>query len=105
MSESCKARPLGRRYDGGLAEQECQQTIEEMIMFRKANLILPAVLAGCLASALVQSATAQTFQYQVNDLVLTLRKNGVFQESYEVVVNLGQASPYVNAAVGTKITN
>jgi hypothetical protein len=37
--------------------------------------------------------------------MLTFRKNGVYQESYEVVVDLGQASTYVNASIGTKITN
>jgi len=56
---------------------------------------LPALLA------LIQTGEAQTFAYQNNDLVLGFRKTGVYQENHETVVNIGQASNYVNAAIGT----
>ena len=73
-------------------------------MLKKKNLpLFIALTASALAS--LQSAKAQTFQYQVNDLLLTFRKTGGNQETYEVVVDIGQASNYVNVAIGTKITN
>jgi len=50
------------------------------------------------------SAPGQTFQYQVNDLFLTFRKTGINQENYESLVNIGQASNYVGAAIGAKLT-
>ena len=62
---------------------------------------LPAFLA------LIQTGEAQTFAYKNNDLVLGFRKTGVYQENNEIVVNIGQASNYVNAAIGTSfpVTN
>jgi hypothetical protein len=57
--------------------------------------------AFALAVLLTQVVSAQPFVYQNNDLALGFRKTGVNQENYEVVVNIGQASNYVSAAIGT----
>jgi hypothetical protein len=73
-------------------------------MFKKLPSNLMSIMAGATALAFVQTAAAQTFKYQVADLLLTLRKTGVYAENYEVVVNLGQASNYVNAAIGSHMT-
>ncbi|HWX20855.1 MAG TPA: hypothetical protein VN578_13230 [Candidatus Binatia bacterium] len=74
-------------------------------MSRKLHLIFSAALAGSTLLTFIQAAEAQTFVYQTADLLLTLRKTGTHQENNEVVVDLGQASNYVNAAIGTRITN
>ena len=58
-------------------------------------------LAGFLA--LLNTAEAQPFVYQNNDLCLGFRKNGAYAEDYEVVVDIGQASNYVGAAIGTTL--
>jgi hypothetical protein len=66
-------------------------------------------LAGCAALALVglltlaETAEAQPFVYQNNDLCLGCRKNAPYTENNEVVVDIGQASNYVGAAIGTTI--
>ncbi len=46
-------------------------------------------------------AEAQTFTYSSCDLCLGYRKVAPYTENNEVVVDLGQASDYVNAAIGT----
>src|ERR1051326_9153919 len=56
-----------------------------------------------LAAQFGTKAGAQTFQTQVNDLFLTLRKTGINQENYEALVDIGPASNFINAAVGTKL--
>jgi hypothetical protein len=56
-----------------------------------------------LLLALVADARAQSFVYKNNDLLLGFRKNGVYQENNELVVDIGQASNYVNAAIGSII--
>ena len=56
-------------------------------------------LAGMLA--LVGAAQAQPFISQNNDLCLGFRKNAPYTENNELVVDIGQASNYLNAAVGT----
>jgi hypothetical protein len=64
-------------------------------------------LAGCAVPALVGfltligSAEAQPFVYQNNDLCLGFRKNAPYTENNELVVDIGQASNYVGAAIGT----
>jgi hypothetical protein len=58
-------------------------------------------LAGLLA--LAGAAQAQPFIYQNNDLCLGFRKNAPYTENNELVVDIGQASNYLNAAVGTTI--
>ena len=57
--------------------------------------------------ALSQTVEAQTFACKNSDLVLGFRKTGIYQENNEVVVNIGQASNYVNATIGTSfaVTN
>jgi hypothetical protein len=67
----------------------------------KAFRIALAVAAGSLA---LEKASAQPFVYQPNNLALGFRKTGSFQGTYEAVVNLGQASNYFGAAIGTTIT-
>ena len=62
------------------------------------------VLAGAGLFLLLQTAAAQTFIYNNNDLAVGFRKTGTFQENYEVVVDIGQASNYVGAAIGTTFT-
>jgi hypothetical protein len=56
-------------------------------------------LVGLLT--LVGSAEAQPFVYQNNDLCLGFRKNAPYTENYELVVDIGQASNYVGAGIGT----
>jgi hypothetical protein len=66
-------------------------------------------LAGCAVPAVVGllilagSAQAQPFVYQNNDLCLGFRKNAPYTENYELVVDIGQASNYVGAAIGTTL--
>ena len=64
---------------------------------------LPAVLLGFLAAS-PDLATALPFTYTNNDLVLGFRKTGVNQENYEVVVNIGPAANYLNAALNSTIS-
>lgn len=63
-------------------------------------LLLLTVIA-LLAIGMV--AKGQTFTYQSSDLCLTFRKVTPYAENNEAVVNIGQASNYLNAAVGTKM--
>ncbi|HVV72143.1 MAG TPA: hypothetical protein VHI52_11705, partial [Verrucomicrobiae bacterium] len=49
-------------------------------------------------------ATALPFTYTNNDLLLGFRKTGVNQENYEVVVNIGPAVNYLNAAVNSTVS-
>lgn len=62
-----------------------------------------AVLVG-LALASPNLASALPFTYTNNDLVLGFRKTGVNQENYEVVVNIGPAVNYLNAALNTTVS-
>ncbi len=68
---------------------------------RRLNLPGGAVLALVGFLTLCETAEAQPFVYQNNDLCLGFRKNAPYTENYEVVVDLGQASNYVGAAIGT----
>lgn len=61
-------------------------------------MVFLALLAG-----LAQVCQAQTFNYHTADLCLGFRKTGVNQEANEVVVDIGQASTYVNLSIGTTI--
>jgi len=49
-------------------------------------------------------AQAQVFKYANNDLTLGFRKNDPYTENNEVVVDIGQASNYINLSVGTTIS-
>jgi hypothetical protein len=71
---------------------------------RRISKTFQIALAGGSALLLLQTASAQTFTYNNNDLGLGFRKTGSFQENYEVVVNIGQASNYFGAALGTTLT-
>jgi hypothetical protein len=51
----------------------------------------------------LEVARAQPFGYTNNDLLLGFRKTGVFQENYEVVVNVGKGINYVGLGQGTTI--
>jgi hypothetical protein len=57
-----------------------------------------AVLASL---ALTEIAQAQPFIYKESDLCLGFRKITPYSDNNQVVVNIGQASIYVNAPVGT----
>jgi hypothetical protein len=52
------------------------------------------------ATALVNTASAQPFTYANNDLLLGFRKPGSGVGTFEVVVNIGKATNYVQAAGG-----
>jgi hypothetical protein len=60
-----------------------------------------AFLALVLAGA-AQSVHAQVFTYQRSDLCLGFRNSSA--DNYEVVVDIGQASNYVNLSIGTSIS-
>jgi hypothetical protein len=62
-----------------------------------------AILVTLGLAALSPSVGAQTFNYTNNDLLLGFRKTGTFQENYEVVVNIGKATNYLDAANGAVI--
>lgn len=49
----------------------------------------------------VTSTEALPFTYQYGDLVLGFRKTGIYQASYEAVVDVGPAINFVNLAAGT----
>jgi hypothetical protein len=57
--------------------------------------------------ALTEIAQAQPFVYKDSDLCLGFRKITPYSDNNQVVVNIGQASIYVNAALGTtfSVTN
>ena len=73
-------------------------------LVRRISRTFQIALAGASAFLLLQAASAQTFTYNNNDLGLGFRKTGAFQENYEVVVDIGQASNYFGAALGTTLT-
>jgi len=64
----------------------------------------PLGLAALALLALGTMAQAQTFTSANNDLILGFRKNNPYTENYEVVVDIGQASSYINLTVGTTIS-
>jgi hypothetical protein len=64
----------------------------------------PPGLAALALLALGTIAQAQTFTSANNDLILGFRKNNPYTENYEVVVDVGQASSYINLAIGTTIS-
>jgi hypothetical protein len=70
-------------------------------MNHKLNAVFPAGLALLGALALISTARADIFAYRESDLFLTFRKVTPFTENYEAVVNLGQATNYLNASIGT----
>jgi hypothetical protein len=65
------------------------------------SLLFKSIVAFVGVLTLLESAQAQSFLYTNNDLLLGFRKTGVFQENYEVVVNIGKATNYVKAVAGT----
>jgi hypothetical protein len=54
--------------------------------------------------ALSQIAGAQPFIYRDSDLCLGFRKIAPYSDNNQAVVNIGQASRYVNAALGTTLS-
>jgi hypothetical protein len=62
------------------------------------------VLAAASLLALAETGTAQVFVYSNNDLVLGFRGNPPASGGFDVVVDIGQASNYLNAVVGSRIT-
>ena len=73
-------------------------------MIKRTSKAFPIALAAAAGFLALETASAQPFVYQPNDLALGFRKTGSFQGSYEAVVNLGQASNYFGAAIGTTFT-
>ncbi len=61
-------------------------------------------LTSCAVLALGGMVNAQPFVYLDGDLCLGFRKVTPYSDNNQVVVNLGQASTYVNAAIGTTQT-
>src|SRR5208282_3159484 len=61
------------------------------------------ILVALGLTGLVQVSQAQVFTYRTADLCLGFRKTGSYQEANEVVVDIGQASNYVDIAIGTTI--
>ena len=59
--------------------------------------------AGLGLTAFVQMTNALPFTSTNNDLVLGFRKTGVHTETHEAVVNIGQATTYLNVAPGSTI--
>jgi len=70
-------------------------------MTMKRKLMFQCGLAVLGIAAMVETATAQPFTYTNNDLLIGFRKTGAFQETFEVVVNVGKAINYVQASAGT----
>jgi len=60
-------------------------------------------LAGAATLLFLETASAAPFVYKNNDLTLGFRKTGGFAGNYEAVVNLGQASNYFGASLGTTV--
>src|SRR6266850_3684191 len=54
--------------------------------------------------ALADTVRAQPFTYTNNDLLLGFRKTGAFAGIFEVVVNIGKATNYVQAQPGASFT-
>ncbi len=62
------------------------------------------LLIAFALSSLSQMAQAQPFVYLDGDLCLGFRKAFPFSDNNQVVVNIGQASTYINAPIGTTLT-
>jgi hypothetical protein len=77
--------------------------MNERLSTGRLNLPGGALLALVGFLTLTDISEAQPFVYQNNDLCLGFRKNGAYAENYEVVVDIGQASNYVAAAIGTTL--
>src|SRR5215471_15404177 len=73
-------------------------------MISKLNHFIKISLSGAVILTMGVIASGQPFQYQDGDLIMTFRKNGAFQENYELVVDIGSATNYVTLAIGTTIT-
>src|SRR5262245_19847675 len=63
-----------------------------------------AGIALLIMACVTDSVSAQNFAYTNNDLLLGFRKTGSFQDTNEVVVNIGKATNYVLAPLGTSFT-
>ncbi len=63
----------------------------------------PLVLTAFALFTLAEMAGAQPFTYKDSDLCLGFRKVTPYSDNNQVVVNIGQASTYVNAAIGTTL--
>ncbi len=61
----------------------------------------PLLLTAFALFALAGLADAQPFTYKDSDLCLGFRKVTPYSDNNQVVVNIGQASTYVNASIGT----
>jgi hypothetical protein len=70
-------------------------------MKMNSRLALRFGLAIVAMLAITQTTWAQPFTYTNNDLLLGFRKTGSFQETYEVVVNIGKATNYAQAPLDT----
>lgn len=62
-----------------------------------------AIATAFTGFLLAPDLSAQTFAYSNNDLALGFRKTGIYQESYEAVIDIGSATNYVNLQSGTTI--
>jgi hypothetical protein len=71
---------------------------------KRISTTLQIALAGAAGLLALETASAQPFLYRPNDLALGFRKTGSFQGTYEALVNLGQASTYFDAAIGSTFT-
>ena len=72
-------------------------------MNRNQGGLRPLYLTALALLGLTTGAEAQIFSYHNSDLCLSFRKVSPYTENNEVVVNIGQASNYLNAAVGTQL--
>ena len=73
------------------------------LMNRKNPGCPPLLLTVFTLLAFSTAIEAQVFTYTDGDLCLGFRKVSPYTENNEVVVNIGQASTYVNAAIGTTL--
>lgn len=76
----------------------------ENMMKRQRMTICRLGFAALVAAPFLQTVQAQVFTWKNNELLLGFRKTGNYQENYEVVVNIGAATNYVDAPAGTTLT-
>ncbi|MDB6110243.1 MAG: hypothetical protein JWR69_1993, partial [Pedosphaera sp.] len=73
-------------------------------MNQKRNVLWQMTFTAVGILTFIQAADALPFVLHPSDLCLGFRKVGTFKENNEVVVNIGQATNYVNLASGSVIT-
>src|ERR1700722_1329485 len=75
-----------------------------LLMKLKPSFLLKLTGLAVCAFSLVQDVKAQPFAYNPNDVFIGFRKTGANQGSFELVVDIGQATNYTTMTPGSSIS-